>query len=106
MPDRRRLRDEQIAHQALDLVPGDHHITEQLPQQPSCRVADPRRHRHDRTSDAEDAGQLLDQPAVGEGLGSDRIDDAIRAPGALRHREIREVLDVDGLQAIPAVSTT
>jgi hypothetical protein len=91
---------EKTLHQALDFLSRDQHIPKELPESPASEIAEPWRNRHDRTPHADDPSQLGDELAITVRLGTDGIDDAVRAFRSLRDCQVSQVVHVDWLQAI------
>jgi hypothetical protein len=87
-------------HEALDFIPRDENVSEKLPKEPPCDVAQLRGNGQDRAAHADDSSKLLDELAIAVGLGAGGIYCSVRALDSLRDSEGGEVVNVDGLQPI------
>jgi len=100
----RGVRAQQVRHEPLDFLPGDHHVAQELAENPADRKARRRRHPDDPAVPADRLRDRLDQLAVRESLRPDRIDDHVVVPTPVLHGQGREIIHVDRLQPVGAVA--
>ena len=87
-------------HQPAYLLPSDNDVALHRAKDPTYPVPDARRDGHHWAGTTNNFANRLDQFSIGEGLGTDRLNNHVVSPCAFLNRKRRQIIHIDGLQTI------
>ena len=101
-PGRPGVGGQQSRHQAVNLVPGQRHVPQHQAGQPGQGEPRGRRRVHQPDAGVHRLGQQPQQLLEGEGVRPGGVGDKTVVPRAGRHRQVRQVPGMDGLDLVIA----